>query len=203
MRVLNSVMACLLVLIMVSGCASNTRVHSDFDEKQDFSHFRTYNFSSATEQVDPDFHQLLGLTFSAAVEQQMTLRGYIKSDKPDMLIDVMVDVEDKSRAPNQVHACPSYTSSNNANISSSVVDGRSRGTYCRYTEGPVTITINDAEKNQALWKGYTHVRIDERERGVLLSAFISDDVRMMFADSPFNPLSKPEFYVEKDRVSSN
>jgi hypothetical protein len=203
MNVFNWIIGGVLVLTMTGGCTTGARVQSSFDKQQDFSRFQTYNFSSATERVDPDFHEMLGLAFSAAVEQQMILRGYSRSANPDLLIGVEVDVEDKRRAPNQIHACPSYTSNNNANISSAVIDGQTRGTYCRFTEGPVMITIVESGRNKTIWQGQSQVRIDERERGVLLSAFIADDVRVMFSDAPFSPIKKPEIFVQKDRVRIN
>jgi hypothetical protein len=190
-------------LILISACASDSRVQSDFDQSMDFSQYKTYNFHSQTEMENPEFDSVVGLTFSAAVEKQLLARGYTKSDQPDILIDVSVDVEEKSRAPTPSHGCPSYSSNNSAFISTSVLAGQRRGTYCQYTEGPVKIEMVDTKLKRTIWEGTSIVRIDERERGILLSAFIVRDVETMFADSPFNARQPHVWYVESNRVVKN
>ena len=192
-----------IFFIFITACVSNGRVQSDFDDSLDFSQYETYDFRSQTEIEDSDFHDLLGLTFSAAIEKQMLSRGYVKSDKPDILINVSVDVEDKSRAPTQVHGCPSYSSNSSAFISTSVIAGKGRGTFCKYTEGLVKIEMVDGELERTIWEGASLVRIDERERGLLLSAFIVTDVETMFEGSPFSARQPPVWYVEHDRVVEN
>jgi hypothetical protein len=201
-ELLNSIVLASALLLM-SACASDTRVQSNFDQSMDFSQYNTYNFHNKTEIENPEFDSVVGLTFSAAVEQQLLSRGYTRSDQADILIDVSIDVEDKSRAPTPSHGCPSYSSNNSAFISTSVIAGQRRGTYCQYTEGPVKIEMVDAKLKRTIWEGTSIVRIDERERGILLSAFIVRDVEAMFADSPFNARQPHVWYVESNRVVKN
>ncbi len=192
----------LISLTLLIACTSNPRIQSDFDENVDFSQYKTFNFASPTEFVDPDFHELLLLTFSAAVEQQMLSRGYVKSDNPDVLFNVSVDVEDKSQAPSQTTGCPSYSIKKSpvAIVNSHYINGKGRGTFCRYTEGPIKIDLVDLNLNRTIWDGVSFVRIDERERGAFLNQFIMRDVDTMFESSPFNPRLSPLFYVESNRV---
>ena len=119
----------LISFALLTACTSNPRVQSDFDDSVDFSQYKTFNFGTQTEILDPDFHDLLLLTFSAAVEQQMLSRGYVKSDNPDVLFDVSVDVEDKTQAPSQTTGCPSYSikKSPTALVNSHYIDGKGRG----------------------------------------------------------------------------
>lgn len=193
----------LSIISMLTACASHPRVYSDFDKSRDFSRYRTYNFQNAAELADPDFHELLGLTFSAAVEQQLLSRGYVKSENPDILIDVATDFEDKTRAPGPAYGCPSYTTANSAAANATVIAGKTRGMYCRYTEGPVKIVMLDARQNQIVWEGVSMVRVDERERGLLLNTFIVQDVRRMFEGAPFNPVRPPEWFIENHRITVN
>jgi hypothetical protein len=192
----------LISFALLTACASNPRVQSDFDESVDFSQYKTFNFGSQTEILDPDFHDLLGLTFSAAIEEQMRSRGYVKSDNPDILINVSVDVEDKTQAPSYTTGCPSYTikKSNGAYDITNNINGKGRGTFCRYTEGPIKIDMVDLKLNHTIWDGVSFVRIDERERGVFLNSFIVDDVNTMFEDSPFSARIPVVLSVQSNRV---
>jgi hypothetical protein len=192
----------LISFALLTACASNPRVQSHYDVSADFSEYQTFNFGSQTEILDPDFHDLLGLTFSAAIEEQMHSRGYVKSDNPDILINVSVDVEDKTQAPSQTSGCPSYSIkiSSVAIVNSHNIDGKGRGTFCRYTEGPIKIDMVDLKLNRTIWDGVSFVRIDERERGAFLNSFIMGDVDTMFEGSPFSARLSPVFSVESNRV---
>ena len=188
----------LISLALLTACTSSPRVQSDFDDSVDFSQYKTFNFGSQTEILDPDFHDLLLLTFSAATEEQMLSRGYVKSDNPDVLIDVSVDVEDKTQAPSQSYGCPSYSNKQgrSAYLSSSYVDGKGRSTFCRYTEGSIKIDMVDLELNRTIWDGVSFVRYDQRERGAMLGSFIKRDVDTMLESSPFSPRLSPLFPIK-------
>ncbi len=186
---------------LITACTSSPRVQSDFDDRVDFSQYKTFNFGSKTEILDPDFHELLGLTFSAAIEEQMRSRGYVKSNNPDILINVSVDVEDKSQAPSYTVGCPSYSiKKGNMYVNSQYINGEGRGTFCRYTEGPIKIDMVDLKLNRTIWDGVSFVRIDERERGAFLNSFIMRDVDTMFEGSPFTARLSPVFSVQSNRV---
>jgi len=189
-----------ITFALVAACTSNPRVQSDFDDSVDFSQYKTFNFGSQTEILDPDFHDLLLLTFSAAVEEQMLSRGYVKSDKPDVLFDVSVDVEDKTGAPSQSYECPSYRTKQGRTMYLNAIYGE-ESTFCQYTEGPIKIDMVDLKLNRTIWNGISFVRIDYRERGVMLNSFIMSDVDTMFESSPFSPRLSPIFYVKSNRVS--
>ena len=193
----------LISLALLTACTSNPRVQSDFDDSVDFSQYRTFNFGSQTEFLDPDFPDVLLLTFSAAVEQQMLSRGYVKSDNPDVLFNLSVDVEGKTQAPTATTGCPSYSikKGNSAFVSSHYINGKGRGTFCRYTEGPIKIDMVDLKLNRTIWDGVSFVRIDERERGAFLNSFIMRDVNTMFESSPFSARLSPLFSVQSNRVA--
>jgi len=178
----------LCTLVLLTACVSNARVQSDFKENLDFSQYETYNFRSVTAVENPGFPDLLGLIFSAAIEQQMLSRGYIKSDKPDILINVSVDVEEITRPPNNGLSCPSYADYLSRYSSKDFRTGRSDPLVCKYTDGAISIDIVDVNLNQSIWQGVSRVRIDDREkdREFFLKSNIVHDVGIMFEDSPFS-----------------
>ena len=188
----------LITFALVAACTSNPRVQSGFDDNVDFSQYKTFNFGSPTEILDPDFPDILLLSFSAAVEEQMLSRGYVKSDNPDVLFDVSVDVEDKTQAPSQGGGCPSYSHDSilKPDAGTSYINGKRRGTFCRYTEGSINIEMVDLKLNRTTWDGVSFVRIDERERGAYLNSFIKRDVDTMFESLPFSPRLSPLFSIK-------
>ena len=194
-----SVVSSLLIsLALLTACTSNPRVQSDFDDSVDFNQYKTFNFGSQTEILDPDFPDFLLLTFSAVVEEQMLSRGYVKSDNPDVLFDVSVAAENKTQAPSQGGGCPSYSHDSilKPNAGTSYINGKGRGTFCRYTEGSIKIEMVDLKLNHTTWDGVSFVRIDERERGAYLNSFIKRDVDTMFESSPFSARLSPLFPIK-------
>ena len=97
-------------------------------------------------------------------------------------INVSVDLIDKQRAPNQAGYCPNYGGfyarrSTEYYKYSGRPQGRlaeSRRTFCDYSEGSIKIDMVDVKLKRMIWEGVSVVRIDEKERGVLLNG--SDDI---------------------------
>ena len=195
----------LISLALLTACTSNPRVQSDFDDSVDFSQYKTYNFGSQTEISDPDFHDLLGLTFSAITEEQMLSRGYVKSDNPDVLINVSVDVEDKTQVSIQAYECPTYFNTISRYRYLSVhFDPKGRDdAFCRYTEGSIKIDMIDLKLNRTIWDGVLFVRFNQRERGAMVNSLIMRDVDTMFGSSPFSARLSPLFSVESNRVAES
>jgi hypothetical protein len=178
---------------LLTACASNPRVQSHYDTSVDFSEYRTYNFSKQIETENPDFPELLESQFSAAVEQQMLLRGYTKSDNPDVLIRVTIDVENKSSAP-KGRNCPRYGDYRNRGCvqnqprssgSSNYQPVGGRRTVCKYTEGSIKVDMIDVEQKRTIWTSVSLVRIDENERNLILAQCIINDASMMLGNYPF------------------
>ncbi len=184
-----TVLALSLIFGWMTVDASNTdtkskRVQVEFDDSVDFSEYKTFNFDSQEAIEDPEFHDLLGLAFSAAVEREMLSRGYVKDDKPDLLINVSVDVEDKQRAPHENGNCPSYytyywrkpTTYYRYSGRKQARLAESRRVICDYTEGSIKINMVDVNLESMIWEGVALVRIDEKERGFLSNGLIVNDV---------------------------
>lgn len=178
---------------LLTACASNPRVQSHYDTNVDFSEYRTYNFSKQIETENPDFPELLGFQFIAAVERQMLVRGYTKSDAPDILINVSIDVKDRSRAPKR-RICPrygDYLSRGSIQYqpyslgSSNYQPVGGRRTMCNYTEGSITVDMIGVELNRTIWTGVALVRIDENDRNLILARHIINDTSLMFENYPY------------------
>ena len=167
----------LITFVLLTACAAPARVQSSFNKSLDFSLYETFNFGSATAIENPDFPDLLGLLFSAATEEQMFSRGYVKSDNPDILINISVDLIDIQKAPRQNGKSPSYGDYySREHTEYYKYSGRpqarlpeTRRTFCDYSEGSIKIDMVDVQLKRTIWEGVSFIRIDERERGFLLN----------------------------------
>jgi hypothetical protein len=191
MKVFLGVFLLLINFTLIVACTSNPRVQSNRDDSLDFSVYETYNFGSRTEIENPDLSGTLELFFSAAVERQLLLKGLVKSDKPDILINVSVDIEDASAPPVRANNCPRYADYYSRRVADRYA-GEGRRPMCIYTEGSIVVELVDVELNRTVGKGVSRVRMDEKDRGASLVQSVANDVAEMFGETPVrdgNPVS--------------
>lgn len=82
-----------LALIFLSSCTS-VRVLSDYDQKANFNEYKSYAFYKTgidkAQISDLDKKRIL-----RAVEAEMTARGFVKSDSPDILISIFTKEQER------------------------------------------------------------------------------------------------------------
>lgn len=186
----------IMIVALVTACASEPRVRSMYDDHVNFSGYQTYNFVGPIEIENPDFSELIRLQYSAAIEQQMLERGYSKADNPDILIDVSVDLKDMTSAPKLAKrrpryphdrpttACPS-SGDYNGQVTRFVSSSGSLTTLCEFKQGSVSVDMVGMDLNRTIWTGTLLVRIAENERPVYLIQNIVNDTSLLFENSAF------------------
>ncbi|NLN32102.1 MAG: DUF4136 domain-containing protein [Flavobacteriaceae bacterium] len=129
----------LMTGILLTSC-STVRVNYDFDRATDFNTYKTYNFHQKgidkLELNDLDKRRIL-----SAIEAQMTLKGFTKSDDPQLYINVLASSKDKINIDNGYYGGywgPYY--------------GGSSRVY-QYTSGTIIIDIVDNARNILVWQG--------------------------------------------------
>ena len=87
-------------LLFVSLCflasCSSIQVSYDYDKSTDFSKFKTYEYTGDAMKLP--IHELDRNRISAAIDKQMTAKGFTKSDNPDVLLDLQVKLEQRTEA---------------------------------------------------------------------------------------------------------
>ena len=82
-----------IALILLSSCQS-VRVLSDYDQKANFSEYKSYAFyKTGIDKVqisDLDKKRIL-----RAIETEMTSRGFVKSETPDILINIFTKEQER------------------------------------------------------------------------------------------------------------
>ncbi|MCG2610625.1 DUF4136 domain-containing protein [Flavobacterium sp. SM15] len=152
-----------LTLLFIAGACSTVRVDSDYDNKVDFSQYKTYAYQKSgidkAEISDLDKKRIL-----RAIDAEMNKKGYTKSDSPDLLVNIFTKEREQVDV-NQYNAGWGYGWGWGWNPY--IWGGR---TYVSTsTEGTLYIDLIDAKKKELIWQGkgsgyLTHDREKKDER---------------------------------------
>ena len=178
----------LFALLSLSACSSGIEVRSDVDPKADFSNFRTFNFFNELGIEGGYNSPVFGEHYRAAISDEMTRRGYRKSDTPALYVNVTFRADDKvkmksytapymSGAYYQRPGGPSYGSAIGVGVGVS-----SRAT--KVTEVSVFIDLVDNNTDRLVWQGVTVVEANDKVAKQLRDA-IYTSVNMVFEQYPF------------------
>ena len=179
----------LATIALVSGCGSTTKIHSDYDHSIDFSQYKTYNYYSPMGIENPNYSSLLGQMFRDAIDAQMLPKGYVKSDSPDLLINVSARLEDKTKVTTT--SSPAMYGGGYYGYRGGMYDpwgGYGYGTstnVSQYTEGTINVDMVDIDQKRMVWEGVAIGRIDEKQKSGELRQDIMDGLAEMFANYPF------------------
>ncbi|VEI68088.1 Uncharacterised protein [Serratia quinivorans] len=137
-------LSCLFIassMALLSGCASQPQVTSDYDHSANFSQYHTYGFAP---EAAGQYQTLTGKYIQTAIKQQMEQRGYKPSATPDLLVYSSAVKQNKV----QVNDSPApvgrwgYAGWGGYNQ-----------TVWSYTEGTLTVDLVDSKKKQLVWRG--------------------------------------------------
>ncbi|MCW2118728.1 DUF4136 domain-containing protein [Flavobacterium sp. 7A] len=136
----------LLLILILSSCTS-IRVNSDYDSKVDFTKFKTYAFHK--NGVDrAQISELDKRRILRAIDEELTKKGYTKSENPDMLVNILTKERERLNV-NQFNMGFGYGwgwgwnpffMGGNSFVNSS-------------TEGTLYIDLIDANKKELIWEG--------------------------------------------------
>lgn len=94
MKTLQKLLMLITVVIALAGCTS-LRTASDYDKNIDLKAYKTYNFYdkgiARVKLNNLDKRRLL-----AAVETEMNAKGFTKSERPDLLVNLVVVAREKT-----------------------------------------------------------------------------------------------------------
>ena len=132
----------LMLLFLVASCNS-IRVTSDYDTSTDFSKYKTFAFyKKGIDKVD--ISDLDKRRILKAVESEMLAKGFTKSEKPDVLVNIFT----KSRQKVDIYNDNMYFGWHPWYY------GPNYGMHIsKYTEGTLFIDLIDAKKKELAWQG--------------------------------------------------
>lgn len=135
----------LFITLLLVSCSS-VRVNTDYDKNVDFSSYKTYAFYKTgidkVEISDLDKKRIL-----RSIDEEMTAKGFTKSEAPDILININTKAE-KNINVNQFYAGYGYGWGFGWNPYWG-------GNYSvnTNTEGTLIIDLIDAKKKELIWQG--------------------------------------------------
>ena len=149
----------LFITAFISSCSS-VRVASDYDDRTDFSVYKTYGFfEPGIEKVDIsdlDRNRIL-----RALEDEFAKKGFTKSENPDLLVNFFTKARQEVDV-NQFYAGWGYGWGWGWNP---WMWGGNYTTVSTSTEGTLYIDLIDAKKKELVWQGIgTGVLTMDREK---------------------------------------
>lgn len=176
-----------LVLFFAAGlaaCATSPNVDSLYDRDADFSQYKTFAFAETQSESTGKYTSLLDKFLKSAISRELLVRGYVRSDKPDLLVNYHVSSKEKTDVYD-VHR-PSF-SYYHYRYTYGYTPWPYYGTELRvrkYTEGTLNIDLVDTGKKQLVWEGLTVGRI-RNESLANLEGRINAAVKLVFDQYPF------------------
>ena len=172
---------------LLAGCASQPKVLSDYDKSADFARYRTFGFVTQVGADSTEFKTLAVQTMQAAATRQMEMRGYTRSDTPDLVINFTGKIEEKA----DVESVPApyygpgwgYGGFYGAPYGG-WGGGGTQVTTRRYNVGTLVMDIVDREKRQAVFQGSVS-DVVTKEMMANREAAITGAVNRIFASYPF------------------
>lgn len=163
---LPAIAAALLIAAFMTGCTSGSKIRSDFDRGADFSQYQTYNFYADAGPERTNYQSLFSQYMVTAITKEMDVRGYKKSDDPDLLVNFNAVLRDKTKVTTR-----------SAPVSYGGYYGYRRGYYdpwfgyshsyatethvSEYTEGTLNIDLVDAKNKKMVWEAVAVGRVRE------------------------------------------
>lgn len=187
MKIIFKAIATVILVALITACESAPKIHSDYDRSIDFSQYKTYGYFSPMGIENPNYSSLLGQMFRDAIDAQMLPRGYVKSDNPDILINVSARLEDKTKVTTM--SDPMY--GGYYGYRGGMYDpwgGYGYGTtthVSQYTEGTVNVDMVDIKQKRMIWEGIAIGRVNEKKQNENLRQDIMTGVAEMFEGYPF------------------
>ena len=136
------------LLFTLTSCVSMISVNADYDKKVDFSAYKTFAYYKPgidkVEISDLDKRRILN-----AIDQQMLSKGFIKSENPDLLINIFTKSREQVNV-NQFNAGWGYGWGWGWNP---FLMGGQQTTVSSSTEGTLYIDFIDAKKQEMIWQG--------------------------------------------------
>lgn len=175
-----------LLVVFASGCSSQSKLRSAYDDSIDFSQYKTYNYIDGAGPNSDNYQSLFSQYMVNAIDKEMQARGYTMSDAPDLLVNFNANLQDKTK----VTTSPSMYGGSYYGYRRGYYDpwaGYGYGTdthVSQYTEGTFNIDLIDPVRKQLVWEAIGVGRIND-DTFENLEQKIAEGVPRYFALYPF------------------
>ncbi len=186
LRIKNSIVV-LIMGYVLAGCSSGPNIISEYDHDAPFGTYKTYNFMENAGPHSSTYQGFFSQYMVAAITTEMELRGYVKSDDPDLLVNFNAVLQEKTKVTTTSAPPPMGGYYGYRGGYYGAWGGYGYGTETRvsqYTEGTFNIDIIDNKKKQLIWEAVGKGRISQKAVENL-EAKVNEGVPKYFALYPF------------------
>lgn len=168
-----------LITLVAAACSSIVTSY-DYDKATDFTKYNTYNFGEHTAKLE--INQLDKDRIKAAIDEEMTARGYTKSVNPDLLVDIQVRLKEGQSATATTTGPGMYGYGYGyrygTGFSTTHIDVNS------YIEGTLFINVGDNAEQKLIWQGRGTKTLDENASPKKRETNIKSGVASIFQKYP-------------------
>lgn len=166
----------IFILLVAASCAT-VKISSDFDKTAPFSGYKTYAFTP--EALNLNINELNRNRLITAIENELSLKGFTKSQNPDVLIDLKITGEHKQTATATSTGGYGYYGYRwGGGMGTTTIN------YDSYLEGTLFVEMVDAAKKQLVWQGRGVGTVDPEASAEKREKNINYAVKQIFATYP-------------------
>jgi hypothetical protein len=168
----------ILFLIIATSCAT-IKVSHDFDKTAPFSSYKTYAYTA--DALALPIETLNKNRLLNACDKELALKGFTKSDNPDVFIDIKITGKEYQTA-----TATSSGGGYGAGYGYHYGGGFSTTTinYDTYIEGTVFINMIEKAKDELVWQGRAVGTYDPDASGEKREKNINNGMKQIFANYP-------------------
>lgn len=175
----------LALLFGLAACASRPDISTDYDHAADFSRYRSFAFEPQLTTDAPGYSSLATQRIEAAIQREMTARGYVYDDaNPDLLVNFSTKQQDKLRVTQTPVPMDYGFYGNRAGIYAPWPGYAVDTDVDQYTEETLNIDLIDRQRRQTVWEGKAVSRVT-REMKEAPEASLNRTVADIYAKYPF------------------
>jgi len=172
--------AWLLLIVLVSGCASGPTVVSNSDPDVDFTTPKSFSFMQPLSTDRDGVRTLMSTQLMTATTRELEKRGWKKvMGNPDVLVNFLFETQEQIRSRNTTASMGMHRSGRYGMWGGTV----STPTVEQVTRGALSIDMIDPLRNQLIWEGTATDRVTDRIRNNQEAA-VNNFVAEIFVEFP-------------------
>ncbi|TCH98701.1 DUF4136 domain-containing protein [Roseococcus sp. SYP-B2431] len=176
----------LTLLAALAACATGPDVRVDYDRNADFARYRTFGWASPLGTDRSGYTTLTTDRMKAAVEREMTARGYTYApNAPDLLVNFHGRFQERIQVSGGPAFAPpmAYYGYRGYGVWPGYAFGS--GPFVdQYTEGTINVDLVDRRRDAMVWEGVAVATVTDRDR-TFPQERIDTSIAAIFARYPY------------------
>jgi len=161
-RIFSALFVSIAAATLLAACASSPKVFVNQDPNADLNSYSTYNYETPLGTDERSgYRSIVSNYLINAVDREMMVRGYTKSDNPDLIINFYVHTQEKVKTTQSPSMGGGYYGYRGGYYGAY---GGYDTTVTQYTEGTLNVDIVDNTTDTLVWEGVTVGKITDKVR---------------------------------------